>query len=642
MLNLENIGLEFAGRWLFSDISYQFLEGERVGLLGRNGTGKSTLLRIITGDITPTEGRVNRASTTKIAFFNQDLLSYETEMPIYDLVKQAFGGLIVLENEIEDLLHRIENGDINPDTWDDLAHKQEEFDHLGGYTIDASIHSVLSGLGMTPDLHYAPYNTFSGGWRMRVLLAKMLLSDPDVLILDEPTNHLDLPSIQWLEEYLKAFRGATILVSHDRQFMDKIATRIIEIKHQSLHIYGGNYSFYLTEREIRSEQHRKNYEKQQDEIRQQERFIERFKAKASKATQAQSRVKALDRMERIEAPEDDISEMNLRFEVGQQPGREVLSVINATKAYTPQRVILENTTATIERGDKIALIGANGLGKSTLLRMLVGTEPFEGERKEGHNVMPAFYAQHQLEALTLTNNLIQELYDGAPANTTDVQLRSLLGCFMFSGDEVFKPIKVLSGGEKSRVALAKTLLTRANLLMLDEPTNHLDINSINVLIRALQAYDGTFVVISHDRWFLSEISNKIWFIEDKQIKEYPGTYDEWERWMAARPAVTPAAPQKVQAHIPASEPKAEKPDPAVNKNRIKKLKSEVSEAEKQVADLEKQKAEQLALMATPEYATNFSKMSAAQKLVSLIETKLNAATERWEMLSMEIEELEKL
>ena len=363
---------------------------------------------------------------------------------------------------------------------------------------------------------------------MRVLLAKMILMNPDVLLMDEPTNHLDLPSIEWLEKYLIHYPGAVVIVSHDRFFLDRMVNKIVELYQRELHFYTGNYSYYEQEKALRIDMQQKAYENQQDYIRQNERFVERFKAKASKAAAAQSIVKRLEKLDRIENVELERPNMRINFAIDKTPGKIVATLKHVSKSFGETK-ILEDTGAEIDRGDKIALIGANGKGKSTLLRIIADTEPFFGEREWGHNVEESFYAQHQLEALNQNNDVLEELKE-ARSGKNDLELRSLLGAFLFSGEAVEKKIKILSGGEKARVALAKTIASKANFLILDEPTNHLDIHSVDLLIESLNKYEGTIVLVSHDRYFISRIANKIWDIEDYKIREFKGTYAEYEDW----------------------------------------------------------------------------------------------------------------
>ncbi len=593
MIALTDIGFEFGGRFLYRNANWHIKPNERIGLIGLNGTGKSTLLRIIDGEYSLTEGSMSKPKDLTIGFLNQDQLSFDSEECILNVAMTAFADALRLEKEIEEIIVQLET-DHSDEIIQKLSDKQEAFEQLDGYNIRHKTEKILEGLGFTTTQLNQPFNKFSGGWRMRVLLAKMLLQEPNLLMLDEPTNHLDLPSIVWLEEYLRSYKGTVIVVSHDRFFLDKMVNKIVEVSMQKIFEYTGNYSFYLTQKSERMELQQRSYDNQQQFIKDQEKLINRFKAKASKASMAQSRVKMLDRIERIEAPEDDNREINIQFRVAQQPGRFIAEFEDVSKSY-PDIEILKHAFGKIERGDKIALIGANGKGKSTLLRLMAGTDTFNGEIKKGHNVKQAFYAQHQLESLNLQNEILQELLEFG-SDRSETELRTILGCFLFEGDSVFKKIKVLSGGEKARVALAKTLLTEANFLLLDEPTNHLDMRSINILIQALEGYQGSFVVVSHDRFFVSQIANKIWWIEDGQIKEYLGSYEEYEYWKAKqeedKKLIAANAPKPVKkADVkPVS---TEENKLAVSNNYIQKLKKQLADYENQatqtkskIADLE--------------------------------------------------------
>ncbi len=531
MIALNNLTFEFGARALYEEVNWHIKPGEKIGLIGANGTGKTTLLRILVGEYSPTSGTVSKTKNLKIGYLNQDLLSYQSDHSILHVAMEAFERQNELHDQIEEIIKQLEH-DYSDQIITRLSTLQEEFEALDGYNIQYKAEQILAGLGFSAEQTQRPLSTFSGGWRMRVMLAKILLQQPDLLLLDEPTNHLDLPSIKWLEEYLNAFEGAYVIVSHDRYFLDRTVTKIVESANQDLTIYAGNYSFYLEEKAVRAEIQKGQYQNQQQYIKEQERLIDRFRAKASKAKMAQSRIKALDKLERVEAVEDSNVAVNFRFKFSKQSGRHVVTLEDITKSY-PNTPILRDSEALIEKGDKIALIGANGKGKSTLLRIIAGTESFDGKKTTGHNVTEAFFAQHQLESLHLENDILSELKNFAP-EYTETEIRSLLGCFLFSGDSVFKKIKILSGGEKSRVALAKVITSDANFLILDEPTNHLDIQSVNILIQALQQFEGTFIVVSHDRYLLDEVANKIWYIEDEKIKEYPGTYKEYEEWMSKR------------------------------------------------------------------------------------------------------------
>ena len=527
MISVSNISYFIGGRPLYENASMFVKPNDKIGLIGLNGRGKSTLLKIINGELTLDAGTISKSGDCSIGFLNQDLLSYQTDDSILAVAMAAFKEVVDIERQIEVIIKKLET-EYSDSLVEKLSKLQEKYDHLGGYTIQSKAEEVLEGIGFaTADLH-RPLKEFSGGWRMRVMLAKLLLEKPSLLMLDEPTNHLDLPSIEWVENYLRNYDGAVMVVSHDRTFLDNVITKTVEVTQQQLVTYEGNYSHYLEEKELRQEIQKNSYENQQQKIRQTERFIERFRAKATKSRQVQSRVKALERMDLIEDVVDDTAAVNFKFKFNQQPGRFIITLNHVSKSYGPLE-ILRDTSISIERGDKIALIGANGKGKSTLLRIISNTEPIDGERTLGYNVIQAFFAQHQLESLHVDNEILEELKQ-AGSGKTEQELRGVLGCFLFSDEDVFKKIKVLSGGEKSRVALAKTLISEANFLLLDEPTNHLDFISENILIQALQQYQGSFVVVSHNRHFITQIANKIWYIEDKKIKEYPGTYDEYEYW----------------------------------------------------------------------------------------------------------------
>ena len=528
LAGFQNVTFEFGARAIVEEATWHIQPGERIGLIGYNGTGKSTLLKLLVGEYQPSAGSVERSRTTSIGYLHQDLLSFDTNDSILQVALGAFEKVLQLEKEIEELGIELEKtGDEK--TLHDYSDKLHELETLGGYSIHHRTEEVLQGLGFPNEDLKRPYKEFSGGWRMRVLLAKMILQQPDLLLLDEPTNHLDLPSIEWLEKYLLHYQGSVVIVSHDKYFLNRMVTKIVEVYQQQLHIYNGNYDYFEKEKAIRIEMQQKAYENQQDYIRQNERLVERFRAKASKAAMAQSIMKKLDKLERIEDSEIERPNIRINFKVDKTPGKVLVELKNVSKAFG-ENVIIENSTIEIDRDDKIALIGANGKGKSTLLRILAGVENFsQGERKWGHNVEESFYAQHQLEALNVNNTILDEMKEcGSQMN--DLELRGLLGCFLFSGDDADKKIKILSGGEKARVALAKVIVSKANFLMLDEPTNHLDMHSCDLLIDALSKYQGSMILVSHDRYFVSKTANKIWEIVDHEIKEFKGGYEEWVAW----------------------------------------------------------------------------------------------------------------
>lgn len=633
MLTINNLSFYFGGRAIFDGASLQIKPKDRIGLIGLNGMGKSTLLRLIVGEYQPDGGSISKSGDTTIGFLNQDLLSYQTQDSILAVAMQAFERENYLQNEIDKVLHEMEVN-YRDELVDKLGHLQEEFDHLGGYTIQSKAEEILEGLGFRTEELHKPLKEFSGGWRMRVMLAKLLLQKPSVLLLDEPTNHLDLPSIQWVEKYITNYENAVVVVSHDREFLDNVCTSTVEVTQNKLWYYPGNYSFFVEEKAQRSEIQKSAFENQQAQIRQTERFIERFKAKASKSRQVQSRVKALNKLELIDDVIDANARVHFKFRFSVNPGRNVMALEHVSKAYG-DKVILNDSTINIERGDKIALIGANGKGKSTLLRIIAGTEPIEGTRKLGHNVNFSFFAQHQLESLHMDETLLEEL-KYADSAKTEQELRLVLGCFLFQGEDVFKKIKVLSGGEKSRVALAKVLISEANFLLLDEPTNHLDMQSVNILIQALEQYEGTYVVVSHDRHFVSQVANKIWYIEDQQIKEYPGTYDEYETWVEDNKSnKQTSVPQPVVVK------KEEKPAPVVeanpkNQNQVKKLEREIEEIEAKIGNLEKKKALLEEKMADPKVFNDSNTLQKTSNEYEQTKTELVKLNEVWESKMMEI------
>lgn len=464
LAGLTNVTFEFGARAIVEDATWHIQPNERIGLIGYNGTGKSTLLKLLVGQYQPSEGTVERSRNTSIGYLHQDLLSFDTNDSILGVALGAFERVLQLEKEIEELGKELENTTTgrSPAEEDTLLHKYSdrlhEMDTLDGYNIHHKTEEVLQGLGFSNADLQRPYKEFSGGWRMRVLLAKMILQQPDLLLMDEPTNHLDLPSIEWLEKYLVHYQGSVVIVSHDKYFLDRMVTKIVEVYQRQLHIYNGNYSYYEAEKVQRVELQQRAFENQQDYIRQQERFIERFKAKASKAAAAQSAMKRLEKLDRIEDVAIERPNIKINFQVDKVPGKVLCELKHVTKKFGDISIV-EDASAEIDRGAKIALIGANGKGKSTLLRIIAGTEQFGGERKWGHNVEESFYAQHQLESLNVNHTLLDEL-KSAGSQKTEQELRTLLGCFLFGGDDVDKKIKVLSGGEKARVALAKTIICK--------------------------------------------------------------------------------------------------------------------------------------------------------------------------------------
>lgn len=655
LAGFQNVTFEFGARAIVEDATWHIQPGERIGLIGYNGTGKSTLLKLLVGQYQPSAGTVERSRTTSIGYLHQDLLSFDTEESILQVALGAFERVLQLEKEIEELGHELERtGDEK--TLHEYSDRLHEMDTLDGYNIHHKTEEVLQGLGFANADLQRPYKEFSGGWRMRVLLAKMILQQPDLLLLDEPTNHLDLPSIEWLEKYLLHYQGSVVIVSHDKYFLNRMVTKIVEVYQQQLHIYTGNYDYYEKEKAIRVEMQQKAYENQQDYIRQNERLVERFRAKASKAAMAQSIMKKLDKLERIEEAEIERPDIRINFRVDKQPGKVLVELHNVSKAFG-DNVIIENSSVEIDRGDKIALIGANGKGKSTLLRIIAGVEHFsQGERKWGHNVEESFYAQHQLEALNLNNTILDEMKE-CGSQMTELELRGLLGCFLFSGDDADKKIRILSGGEKARVALAKVIVSKANFLMLDEPTNHLDMHSCDLLIESLNRYQGSIILVSHDRYFVAKTANKIWEIVDHQIKEFKGGYEEWVAWkerMArqelenkknekqAEPA-KPAEVKQKQAAPPPAPATKQQPGVAIDKEKKKELQRvqrQFQQVEEQIAQLNKKKTELEAALADPAVYSDKTKFLEAENGYKKADQELAGLNKQYEQLFEKIMELE--
>ncbi len=643
LAGLQNVTFEFGARTILKEATWHIQPYERIGLIGYNGTGKSTLLKLLVGDYLPSAGTVERSRSTSIGYLHQDLLSFDTDASILKVALSAFEQILKLESEIEELGKELET-EYDEKKLHIYTDKLHELETLGGYTIHHRTEEVLQGLGFSNADLDKPYRQFSGGWRMRVLLARMILQQPDLLLLDEPTNHLDLPSIEWLEKYLVHYQGAVVIVSHDKYFLNRMVTKIVELYQQQLHFYTGNFEYYEAEKALRMELQQRAFENQQDYIRQQERFVERFRSKASKAAQAQSIIKRLEKIDRIEDSNLERPSIKINFRIDKTPGKIIASLKEATKRFG-SLTIVEEASAEIDRGDKIALIGANGKGKSTLLRMVAGVEPLEGERIPGHNVVQSFYAQHQLEALDMNNTILDEMQN-AGSQKTELELRTLLGCFLFSGEDADKKIKVLSGGEKARVALAKTIISKANFLLLDEPTNHLDMHSVDLLIEALNKYEGSYILVSHDRYFISKTANKIWSIDQGKISEFKGGYEEWVQW---NERMLKAEQQKNKSENdkpaknngkqaaeskPAAVVEVEKPKPVIidkeKQKEQKRLQKRFAELEELVASLGKKQKETEAALAAPEIYSDRIKFQQAEKEYQQISRQLTDAEKEYE------------
>jgi ATP-binding cassette subfamily F protein 3 len=651
LIGLQDVTFEFGARVIVEDATWHIHPGERIGLIGYNGTGKSTLLKLLVGQYTPSAGTVEKSRETTIGYLHQDLLSFDTSESILEVAMGAFEKIKQLEKEIEELGKILENS-TDEKLLHDYSDKLHDLEVLGGYTIHHRTEEVLHGLGFGVEDMNRPYKQFSGGWRMRVLLAKMILQQPDVLLLDEPTNHLDLPSIEWLEKYLLHYQGSVVIVSHDKYFLNRMVTKIVELYQQQLHIYTGDYDFYEREKAVRVDLQQKAYENQQDYIRQNERLVERFRAKASKAAMAQSLIKKLDKLDRIEEPEIIRPNIKINFRIDKQPGKIICEFKGVSKNFGELQ-ILDHANAEINRGDKIALIGANGKGKSTVLRIVAGAETYTGERNWGHNVEESFYAQHQLEALHLNNDILEEMKT-AGSGKTDLELRALLGGFLFSGDEVEKKIKVLSGGEKARVALAKVIVSKANFLLLDEPTNHLDIHSVDLLAEALNKYEGSYILVSHDRYFISKTANKIWEIEDHKIKEFKGSYQEYIEWKermekqsreAARKSDAGKKKDDAEPVKEVQQPTNKNQQPITNldrdqKKEFQKIQRQFQKAEEEVNKKNKRKDELEIELGKPENYSDHHKFLVLETEYKKVMQELAAANADYEKLFEKIMEME--
>ncbi|MBE8992813.1 ABC-F family ATP-binding cassette domain-containing protein [Microcystis aeruginosa] len=525
MLRLEKISKIYPTGEVLKDVTWEVKTGDRIGLVGVNGAGKSTQLKIIMGEVEPTAGEIIRPTSLHIGYLTQ-----EFEVDPRRTVREEFWTVFQEANQVHHQLieipQQMEKAD--PEELDRLIHQldrlQRQFEGLDGYGLEARIEKILPEMGFTIDDGDRLVSSFSGGWQMRMSLGKILLQTPDILLLDEPTNHLDLETIEWLEKFLKDLTTPMVIVSHDREFLDRLCTKIVETERGVSTTYLGNYSAYLQQKYEQQSAQLSAYERQQKELEKQQTFVDRFRASATRSTQAKSREKQLEKVEKIEAPIADVRTLKFQFPPAVRSGREVVTIKNLVHIYD-DKILFLGANLEIERGDQVAFLGPNGAGKSTLLRLIVGLEaPTEGSIEIGkHNVIPSYFEQNQAEALDLTKTVLNTIHDEVP-DWKDVEVRSLLGRFLFSGETVLKKVESLSGGEKARLALAKMLLAPANLLILDEPTNHLDIPAKEMLESALKVYEGTVLIVSHDRYFISQVANKIVEIRDGELIVYAGDY----------------------------------------------------------------------------------------------------------------------
>ena len=527
MLNVHNLSVSFQGEYLFEEVAFMLNAGDRVGLIGKNGAGKSTMLKLLSRELKPDSGTIAADKDVRIGFLKQDI-DFVKGRTILEEAYQAFGEIKTLEQKLDDIHHQIETRtDYESESYhnllDMLSDYTHRFDLIGGYQYQGETEKVLLGLGFQRSDFDKLTDSFSGGWRMRIELAKLLLQNNDILLLDEPTNHLDIESIIWLEQFLTTYSGAVVIVSHDKMFLDNVTNRTIEISVGKIYDYPKPYSKFLELRQEIREQQLASQKNQEKKIQQTEKLIEKFRAKASKASMAQSLIKKLDKIDRIEVDEEDNAVMNVRFPISVTPGKVVLEIDDVSKSYG-EKEVLSHVSLLVERGSKIAFVGQNGQGKTTLAKMIIGETDYQGTIKLGHNVQLGYFAQNQADYLDGELTVLDTMYHAAD-DTNRMKIRDILGSFLFRGDEVDKKVKVLSGGERNRLALAKMLLSDFNVLVMDEPTNHLDIKSKNVLKKALQQFEGTLIIVSHDRDFLQGLTDKVYEFKNKNIKEYLGDID---------------------------------------------------------------------------------------------------------------------
>ncbi|MBO0321495.1 ABC-F family ATP-binding cassette domain-containing protein [Muricauda sp. CAU 1633] len=637
MLNIHNLSVAFGGEYLFEEIAFRLNGGDRVGLIGKNGAGKSTLLKLLSKEMAPDEGTIATEKDVKIGFLKQDI-DFEQGRTVLDESYQAFAEIKSLEAQLEDINTALaERTDYESDSYHqlmvDLNDVTHHYEILGGYNYQGDTEKVLLGLGFKREDFNKLTDTFSGGWRMRIELAKLLLQNNDVLLLDEPTNHLDIESIIWLEQFLKSYAGAVVIVSHDKMFLDNVTNRTIEISLGRIYDYPKPYSKFLELRREMKEQQLSAQKNQEKQIAQTERLIEKFRAKSSKASMAQSLIKKLDKMERIEVDEEDNSVMNVRFPVSVNPGKVVVELENLSKSYGKKEV-LRDIDLLVERGSKTAFVGQNGQGKTTLAKIIVGELDHTGDVKMGHNVQLGYFAQNQAEYLDGQKTILDTMTDAANEGNRS-KVRDILGSFLFRGDEVEKYVKVLSGGERNRLALAKMLLQPFNVLIMDEPTNHLDIKSKNVLKQALQNFEGTLILVSHDRDFLQGLTDRVYEFKEGAIKEYLGDIDFY---LDQRKAEDFRKIEKGEKKVAEKVQVEEKESDYHTQKKQKSLKNRLSGVEKRISELEREIGEidhQLLMdydntVAKPNFFDNYQKKK--KNLESLMED--------WEKLSHELELLD--
>ncbi len=643
MISVNKVAVSFGRFELFSGISFQINQRDRIGLVGRNGAGKTTLLRIIKGLVSPDQGEVVVPENTSIAYLPQQMV-HKDGKTVFDEAMSAFSEVLQLEKEIDSInLQLAERKDHESEEYLRLIHRlsdsTERYQLIGGGAIHADVEQTLGGLGFLASDLTRQTSEFSGGWRMRIELAKLLLQKPDIFLLDEPTNHLDIESIQWLEDFLMNYPGAVILISHDRAFLDNVTDRTIEISLGKIYDYRASYSNYVELRKERREQQLAAYRNQQKLIEDTEQFIDRFRYKATKAVQVQSRIKQLDKLNRIEVDEEDLGTINVRFAMAPRAGSIVAEMKSLSKSYEQKRV-LEKVDMVIERGEKIAFVGRNGEGKTTLSRIIVGELPYEGELKNGHNVRIGYFAQNQDELLDNEKTVLSTIDDIATGEIRP-KIRNILGAFLFSGEAADKKVKVLSGGERSRLAIARLLLEPYNLLVLDEPTNHLDMHSKDVLKQALVKYDGTLVIVSHDREFLDGLVTKVYEFRNRKIKEnVGGIYDFLKRKKLESLRsleINPQKPKQPEKSKPESGRRLSWEKRKERDREIRKLENKIKRNEDIINELEEEMSDMNSLLESPDKETL---MKLEQDFFGRYERKkqkLGSEMDRWEKLNEKLD-----
>ncbi|WP_320815284.1 ABC-F family ATP-binding cassette domain-containing protein [Flavobacterium sp.] len=636
MLNIHNLSVSFGGTFLFEEVTFRLGSGDRVGLVGKNGAGKSTMLKILAGDFKPDSGVIATEKEVKMGFLRQDI-DFEQGRTVLEEAYQAFEEIKRAELKLDELNHQlVTRTDYESDEYlkiiEELSDVTHLYDVLGGYNYMGDTEKILLGLGFKREDFENQTDTFSGGWRMRIELAKLLLQSNDILLLDEPTNHLDIESIIWLEGFLRNFSGVVVIVSHDKMFLDNVTNRTIEISLGKAYDFNKPYSQYLELRHEIREKQLATQKNQSKKIEETEKLIEKFRAKASKASMAQSLIKKLDKVERIEVDEDDNSVMSISFPISQVPGRVVVEAEHVTKSYG-EKTILKDISLLVERGSKIAFVGQNGQGKSTFIKAIVNEFEYEGSIKLGHNVQLGYFAQNQAEYLNGEITLLETMLEAA-TDSNRSKVRDMLGSFLFRGDDVEKKVKVLSGGERNRLALCKLLLQPINVLLMDEPTNHLDIKSKNVLKAALHKYEGTLLLVSHDRDFLQGLANVTYEFKDQKIKEYLGDINFF---LEQRNANDMRAFEKVDDVVKPKEKNEAKSLSYGDQKKNKSLQNRLSKIESQVQQLEKdiQKDDK-------ELASNYNKLIENAAFFTAYEKKkkeLDKLLTDWEIVQEEIDSL---